>query len=543
MKTIKNLITLTVLASLWLFATSSALAQQPCVAGFVYTMGTPTPNGASVAFYDSSWTAGTITNWSWSFGNGTGSTQQNPTASLNPGNNYVCLTIVAVYQNQTCTSTYCDSIFVPNPNGCSANFYYGYNAFGIQFAAAGSNITSYLWDFGDGTTSTAMTPTHAYANIGNYNVCLTVTDISGVTCTFCQNVASSNTTGCQAYFTSVQTSGSSFDFTNQSTGNATYFAWDFGDGNFSNTQNPTHNYSSGGYYSVCLTIIDSIAGCLDTYCDSIFAQGSLPCNATFGFQTSPALGTTFTASANSGNTSWTWDFGDGSTGTGANVTHAYAPGTYVACLTVTNANGLSCTSCQTIVIQQTSGCSSNFAIYPDSTVQHSYFAYNLASGVGPLSYIWSWGDGTSSNTAYPSHTYASAGTYTICLTITDATGCSSNTCYTFSLLRVGSSSAPVTINVIAGSTGINENDFLNSLVISPNPASEMVQANFNLLQATNVEYSIRNITGQVMMVAPALMFEAGSHEVKVDVSEFASGLYLMEITAGGKKSYSKILVQ
>src|SRR6187551_213477 len=108
----KSVLILIMFLGLTAFMSPVANAQQPCSAGFQYVIGTVTPNGAQVTFYDSSFTVGTITSWSWSFGNGTGSTMQNPVGSLNPGNNYVCLTITAVYQNQTCTDTYCDTIFI-----------------------------------------------------------------------------------------------------------------------------------------------------------------------------------------------------------------------------------------------------------------------------------------------------------------------------------------------------------------------------------------------------------------------------------------------
>jgi PKD repeat protein len=523
-----------------------AQAQPICSANFQYVIGTTTPNGTSVSMYDSSYSVGTITNWNWTVSTGQTSTLQNPVFNFNSTGNYqVCLTIVSVYLGQTCTSSYCDTIVIGGtPPSCNANFSFSNNILGTQFNAQASNNVSYTWSFGDGSAGTGANPLHFYSNPGTYTVCLTVVEASGVSCTTCQSVTIPSTSGCQAYFTSAQVPGTTqYNFTNQSQGNATYFYWNFGDGGTSTQQNPSHSYNSPGNYNVCLTIIDSLAGCSDTYCDSLSIGGGVLCDPTFTFQTSPAA-TVFAANLQNVGATYVWDFGDGNVGTGSFITHVYAnPGTYTACLVVTLANGQSCTSCQPVVIPNSSGCSSNFAVYPDSLIQHTYYAYNLASGVGPLSYIWSWGDGTSSNTAYPSHTYAAAGTYTICLTITDATGCSSNTCYQFALLRLSGSSAPVTINVVAGTTGINENTLLNSLIVSPNPASEFVNANFNLTNDTEVSYSLKNLTGQLIYSSPSTKYNSGSHQIQIQVAEYKSGLYFLELTAGGKQSFTKIVVQ
>lgn len=466
----KTLLILTAIVLSLLSNQGTTMAQPACTANFQYVVGTTTPNGTAVSMYDSSFTVGTITNWNWTVSNGQTSSLPNPIFTFGGSGNYlVCLSIVSVYQNQTCTSTHCDTVIIGGtPPACNANFTYSNNVLGTQFISLASNYVSWNWTFGDGTAGTGANPFHTYSSPGTYTVCLTVADSSGLTCNSCQTVTVPSSAGCQAYFNATQTPGTTiFNFTNQSQGNATYFFWNFGDGGTSNLQNPSHAYNMSGTYSVCLTITDSLAGCSDMYCDSILVGGGILCDATFGYQTSPGA-TVFNANLLNVGASYLWDFGDNTSGSNSIITHVYSnPGTYNVCLTVTLSNGQACTSCQTIIVPGSSGCSSNFAIYPDTTMPHSYIAYNLATGAGPLTYIWSWGDGTSSNTAYPSHTYAAAGTYTICLTISDATGCSSNTCYQFALLRLAGVSSPVTINVVAGTTGVQENNLLSSIADRP----------------------------------------------------------------------------
>lgn len=113
---------------------------------------------------------------------------------------------------------------------------------------------AYSWDFGDGQTSTDMNPTHTYTTSGVYSVCLTVTDSCGV------DVECTTVTICLEPVTSFTESinGPDVSFTNTSTSasNATY-SWDFGDGQTSTDENPTHTYTSNGAFTACLTVTDS----------------------------------------------------------------------------------------------------------------------------------------------------------------------------------------------------------------------------------------------------------------------------------------------
>lgn len=126
---------------------------------------------------------------------------------------------------------------------------------------------SYAWDFGDGNTSNQQYPTHTFAN-GTYTVCLTVSSGS-CSDTYCQTITVGGP-ACNAYFYSYVDSLTStvyvVNLSNNTSGNLTY-AWDFGDGNTSNLQYPSHTYGSTGIYYVCLTVADMF--CTSTYCDSI----------------------------------------------------------------------------------------------------------------------------------------------------------------------------------------------------------------------------------------------------------------------------------
>ena len=136
-----------------------------------------------------------------------------------------------------------------------------------QFTNTSLGGIDFLWDFGDGTTSTNVNPTHLYATTGTYIVTLTATDIS--TC----NRTDKYTFSIVVY--SIPVAGFSFspnptkpnkavDFTNSSNGASNYL-WDFGDGQTSTLQSPTHLFNATGTYKTCLVAFNA-AGCTDTFC-------------------------------------------------------------------------------------------------------------------------------------------------------------------------------------------------------------------------------------------------------------------------------------
>ncbi len=542
----KHLLTLSLLVLSVFGLTSTVKAQPFCQAGFTYAVGTTNPGGSvSVFFNDSSYTAGSAPTYSWTFSDGQVSTLENPVITFGGTGVYVaCLTISSQVQGFVCTSTFCDSIYINVlPPTCYAGFGWQQISPGVvTFSGLTQNNASWTWDFGDGTTGSGNNPVHTYLAPGTYNACLTVVTTAGQSCSSCQTVLVTGATTCNALFTANQVSGTTtFNFVNQSTATGILNqVWSFGDGSFDYSANPSHTYANGGLYNVCLTIYDSLAGCSDTYCDSIYINTLPGCYATFGYQTAPS-GTAFYGPAQ-GNVSWAWDFGDGSIATGQNVNHVYTnPGTYTACLTVVNGAGQTCTACQVITITGSSACGSNFAIYPDTLTPHTYIAYNLAFGTGQMTYVWSWGDGTSSNTAYPSHTYAGPGVYTICLTITDATGCTNTTCYQFSLLRL--TNAPITINVVNGTTGVNSSDLVSALTVAPNPATDALNAQFNISRETSVSFSISSITGQNVYNSETVNYAAGSHAQRLDISNLTKGIYILQIISNGSVKHQKFVKQ
>ncbi|MDD4455400.1 MAG: PKD domain-containing protein, partial [Candidatus Methanomethylophilaceae archaeon] len=118
-------------------------------------------------------------------------------------------------------------------------------------------ITAWLWDFGDGATSTEQNPTHTYTAPGTYTVSLTATNAGGSSTESKTDYITVMAPPPVADFSANVTAGPAplaVRFTDASTGEITAWSWSFGDGNTSTEQNPVHTYGAPGNYTVNLTI-------------------------------------------------------------------------------------------------------------------------------------------------------------------------------------------------------------------------------------------------------------------------------------------------
>lgn len=381
-----------------------------------------------VQFTDNS--TGSPTSWHWDLGNGGSSTLQNPAASyIAPGTYTVILTAtnsngstkdtgyITVYTSPTVafstdTTSACDNKTVTFTNSTTPG--------------AGGAV-SYLWDFGDGDSSTAVSPTHTYTSSGTYSVTLVVSNSNGCTSTLTKAnyitvlprptaaFTASNTSSCTAPFL--------VNFTNSSS-NATTYAWTFGDGNSSTATNPSNTYTTTGTYSVSL-IANGINGCKDTLTRSSYiAIGQVNANFTSGPACQGAF-TNFTNTSTPGiGISRTWNFGGGNTDTAVNPSFVFGtPGTYSVTLIENYAN--SCSDTVTKSVTVTTGPTAQFTTNDTVGCNTPFAASFTNSSTGATSYSWNFGDGSNSSLTSPTHSYTSQGTYTVTLTATNANGCTS----------------------------------------------------------------------------------------------------------------------
>ena len=211
-------------------------------------------------------------------------------------------------------------------------------------------IVSWLWNFGDGQTSTEQNPSHQYTQDGVYTVTLTVTeaDTDSDLATKAGYITVSDTTPA-ADFSATPITGPeplTVAFTDLSTSydGIVSWLWNFGDGQTSTQQNPSHQYTQDGVYTVTLTVTEADGDSdLETKADYITVSDTTPAA---NFSATPTSGpepltVAFTDLSTSydGIVSWLWDFGDGQTSTQQNPSHQYTQdGIYTVTLTVTEAD-------------------------------------------------------------------------------------------------------------------------------------------------------------------------------------------------------------
>ena len=361
------------------------------------------------------------TSYLWDFGDSSPtSTIPNPTHTYTSDGTFtVSLTANNACGNHTTTSTVTVSSNMPTASisvspsntvciGTAVNF----------TANVSSNTQNVSWTFAGGTpaTSTDMNPSVTFSTEGDHLVTLTAHNGS--------NSASANTTITVLPATIASfTSGSSAlmaTFTNTST-NATSYAWDFGDSNSSTQENPSHTYVADGTYNVCLTVTGPCG--TNTACSSITISGngpsaSIQSNVSSGCQ---PLTINYHAdvSANTSSVQWTFGGGTPATSNAIDQTVVYNnPGTYLTTLVATNPSGASTDNLQVTVNPKP------IAAFTSSANGPAVSFTNTSTG-SPTSYLWDFGDSQSSTDQNPTHQYATAGNYTVCLTAENA--CGSNT--------------------------------------------------------------------------------------------------------------------
>jgi PKD repeat protein len=209
------------------------------------------------------------------------------------------------------------------------------------------SITSHSWNFGDGVTSTAPSPSHQYTAVGTYYVNLTVTGPGGSDFENKSNYIEVGEPAPVAGFSATPTSGPkplNVQFSDESTGVINTYTWDFGDGGTSNAQNPSHSYTTIGFYTVNLIVIGPGGSDLESKTDYITVGDSPPVAAFSGTPTSgpKPVNVQFTDASTGNITTFAWNFGDGGTSNAQNPFHLYTDvGNYTVILTVTGPGGAS----------------------------------------------------------------------------------------------------------------------------------------------------------------------------------------------------------
>lgn len=410
---------------------------RPPVADFV---GNPTSGSPplTVRFIDES--IGSSTGWSWDFGDGSSSSQQDTSHTyINPGTYTVRLQVANSAGTDLKTKvdyiTVGSTITPPTANFV-ANPATGDAPLTVRFSdrTVGSPA-NWFWDFGDGGTSDLQNPLYTFTTSGTYTVRLRAGNSGGSsTATRVITVTSPATSPVLADFVASPVQGSSpltVTFTDLSTGDPTSWTWDFGDGGSSTQQDPTHTYTSPGTYMVRLTARNS-AGSDTTTGEGPIVVGALISEPVVDFIYLPVQGNipllvTFTDLSTGDPTSWAWDFGDGGSSNLQDPTHTYtSPGTYTVRLTVRNSAGTSTATGSPAIMASapTIPPVANFDYDPAAGTPPLSVLFTDTSTGFPTSWSWNFGDGSTSTLQDPSHTYTQFGTFIVTLTARNSAGSS-----------------------------------------------------------------------------------------------------------------------
>lgn len=299
-------------------------------------------------------------------------------------------------------------------------------------------------------------------------------------------------------------------FTDLSTNTPTSWDWDFGDGSTSTDANPTHTYAANGTYYVCLTASNVVGS--GSYCDFVTVDIYAAPATAFSYDGDPLVA--FTDLSANDPTSWAWTFGDGATSDLQNPTHTYAVnGTYEVCLTATNFMG-SNEACQSIVIE-----GNIVAPVADFTysIAGELVTFTDLSTNDPTFWGWNFNDGSSSTEQNPSHTFAVAGDYNVCLTAGNIAG-TNEVCKTISI-----------VNGIHTLTAEN-------ITLSPNPANAFLQIQFNNLEGIK-NIRVYNATGQLVQAA-----DVAGALYSVNVEDLPAGDYLLKVICENKTGMFNFLI-
>lgn len=382
-----------------------------------------------VQFTDNS--TGNPGSWNWDLGNGNYATQKNPVVTYNnPG--------VYSVQLKVSNSTGSDSIskfqyitVYDNPIAAfTVNDTLNCIPFTTRFTdlsrTSTGDITAWQWDFDDGSTSSVQNPDHLYTQAGNFNITLQVTNSGGCT----KNLSK------LAYIKAADSIRTQFNFSlpakckppetisfyNNSGGPGTIlYTWDFGNGNSVSTFSPSHTYTAGGLYSITLTARNDF-GCTDTL---ILKDTLLIKNVRSAVISDDTVCVNYRMLLTNGTLpaplSTQWVYSDGTSSFSATSAKTWtSPGNYTVKL-VSNFNACSDSVIKNIRVLPSPAIDFSAS---DSAACRAPFSVTFTDLTpGSASWLWDFGDGTTSYLQNPTHTFTAEGEYNIKLAVNSAAGC------------------------------------------------------------------------------------------------------------------------
>jgi len=413
---------------------------------------------------------GDVVGFSWDFGDGSGSTGENPRHTYTSAGQFVVSLVVTDDQGMT-SGPRRETISVEGSRRPLADFTTGPRRGIVPLTVAFTNhssdpdgkVVAFGWNFGDGSGSVEENPTHTYTRGGQFVVTLMVTDDRGMTSGVKRDTVTvddnepkkeesvpdeetdvrDNNRPPRADFRVSPSKGTSpltVAFTNISSdpdGDGLAFGWTLGDGSLSTEQNPTHTYTRAGQFVVTLMVTDDRGKTSEPKRQTI-SVGAANRSPRADFRADPLGGgapltVTFTNTSfdpDGGGLSFRWTFGDGGTSARENPTHTYTKsGEFVVTLMATDDSGMTSAPTRgTITVAANRPPRADFRADPrrgEAPLRVAFTNRSSDPDGDTLRFSWDFGDGTGSREVNPTHTFASKGKFDVALTVTDDRGASS----------------------------------------------------------------------------------------------------------------------
>lgn len=382
--------------------------------------------GNATTFNDQS--TGVINTWNWNFGDGNTANSAGTTTHTYPTAGSFLATL-ELNAGNLCPQSITHAVLVYqgiNPvinapvNACENSL--------VQFfdvtPPSANVITNWLWNFGDGNTSTLSNPSHSYATFGNYYVTLTLTTSTGCMGTSGVNLQILPPPSLQINSNTVCL-GQNTNLSVQTNQLISSWTWNFGDGSpFSNIQSPSHVYPGAGNYTITLDVLAS-NGCAGQTSTVVTIYPAPIAN--FIYQPAcPGDAVNFTNTSTGSITNYEWIYNGNTIGITPDIAYAFPDSILQPSVSLVVISPLGCSDTITQTIQShplvtfnfgpilASGCEPFAAQFEDQST---------TLGGGIVNWVWDFGDGYNAFTQNPSHVYTNSGNYTIELTVTTAEGC------------------------------------------------------------------------------------------------------------------------
>ncbi len=367
---------------------------------------------------------------------------------------------------------------------------------------------------------------------------------------------------CTVSFTATPGISGSYNFITSVSGNtmaAGGYYWTFGNGStatYSFNSTAATTYTANGIYTVTLLFINSAVNCTTTATQTISVNNAGICSLAAGIGTMH-LGNgsiNFNSNLSTGvvpGATYIWNFGDGSpNGSGSVINHGYSTiSTYTVTLIVNNNLVPACVDTAVAVITPTGvpcNANSGFTVVPTATAQ----VWNVipASPSNIINAYWNWGDNTTSNTLYTSHNYATAGNYSICLSVTVSCGSqvgTSTSCSLYNIFRSNQDMSIIQVNVVnpATVTGLRNSSIEQPVyLISPNPSKGYFKIQASGFISKNIKIVMYNLVGKVIYETISETTD-GALLKEVQLDGLANGVYFIELVSGEKAFTQKMIIK